>query len=236
MLVLVGEGALVEVRPRGAQRTRTAHGGGAGRVVGVGRVVRRVGTGAVQPVERVDRHDVAVGQVVERRVEEPGDVGLAVGRRGLVVVRVTDVVDQRHRLVPGAVHAVRAVGAVPVRCDRERLGLLREHVGVELVDEAVDLVLGHRDRRAAAHRVAAVAGRELQRLVAGSVARHPDLDLVADALEDVVLQVDLAGEVVQRRPRARPCPPRRRPPRPGPSGTGAGAVMDLASGSALPPL
>ena len=61
VLVLVGEGALVLV---GASRLRRAEVAGHG-------LVRRVVTGAVQPVERVDGHHVAVDDVVEREEKKP---------------------------------------------------------------------------------------------------------------------------------------------------------------------
>ena len=76
---------------------------------------------------------------------------------------------------------------------RERLRLLRIDVRVELADEA--LHLGVRDRRQP-ERVPAVVPRE------GEVVRDPDLDVVADAAQGVVLQVDAVVEVVERQPGA----------------------------------
>jgi hypothetical protein len=76
---------------------------GAGRTAGA-RVVRglvqRVGAGAVRPVEDVERHHVAVEQLVALRVEEAG-----AGRQDVVVEEV--VVEEKDRLV-----------AVPVKTPR----------------------------------------------------------------------------------------------------------------------
>ena len=101
VLVLVREGALVVPRlgqavdaVACAVRLR-----GAGRVRRVRRIVRRVGAGAVEPVERVDRHHVAVDELVEVPREESRDVGLALGVDGLVEVRVPHVVDKHDNVV-----------------------------------------------------------------------------------------------------------------------------------------
>jgi hypothetical protein len=141
----------------------------------------------VRPVEGVDRHHVAVDQLVELGGEEARDVGRR--RRERVVVVVPDVVDQRDRLVALAAEVQAFEGgvdvrAVPVRRCREGRRLLRVHVGVELVDEVVDLLVGDggrvRDLRAA------VTGGER------GVVRDPHLDLVADTAERVVLEVQPA--------------------------------------------
>jgi hypothetical protein len=104
VLVLVRERALIGQRPRVAERP--LDGVAASRVVGSRRVVRRVGTGAVDPVPRVQRHDVAVGVVVEQGPEEARDVGAAVRCGRVVVVLVADVVHQRDDAVALALEVV----------------------------------------------------------------------------------------------------------------------------------
>ena len=80
VLVLVREDALVEERPRRARSCR-----GRRRPGSSGRVRAR----AVQPVERVDRHHVAIEEVVHLRREE--------ARRCTRPVRVVRVVEVRRR-------------------------------------------------------------------------------------------------------------------------------------------
>lgn len=207
VLPLVDERALVQLRarrPAGAQV--------------VGRLVRRVRAGAVRPVERVDSHDVAVEQLVEEREVEPGDV--AGGGREVVEVVVAYVVDEGDRPVTGTgeVPADLRVAAVPLRRGAERGGRLRVHVGVELVDQARDLLVG--DHRGVRDLPAAVTLRELR------VVGDPHLDVVAHAAQRVVLQVDDALVVVQRQPLPDRADRRRVAPQPS---SGPGYAADTGS-------
>ena len=89
--------------------------------------------------------------------------------------------------------------AVPRRRDAERVRLDRVHVGVELVDQVVDLRIGDDVAHAV---VAAVARREVEpRRDLVLVARDPHLDVVPDAPERVLLHV-----VALRRVRGQPEP------------------------------
>ena len=190
VLPLVGERALVEVRARRPARAQVRR-----------RFVHRVGARAVLPVERVDRHHVAVEKLVDLRREEPGDVGRR--RRERVVVVVAHVVDQRHRAVAGAgvVAAVAArvgteqgVGPVTVRRRAEGGRLLRVDVRVELGDEVARLLVG--DRGGAGDLRPAVTGRE------GQVVGHPHLDVHTDGAQRVGLAVVGAIGIVEREPLA----------------------------------
>ncbi|MFN8515293.1 MAG: hypothetical protein U0841_22440 [Chloroflexia bacterium] len=82
VLVLVGEGAFVE------ERDRPAVPAGACRIG----LVRRGGTGAMLPIERVDRDHVAVERAGVGGAEEPADIG-GYGWE-VVEIIVADVVDQ----------------------------------------------------------------------------------------------------------------------------------------------
>ncbi len=202
MLVLVGEDALVQEGPTDGVRARVGR-----------RRVRRVCTGQVEPVERVDGHDVPVEELVQAGREEAGDPREALRVVQVVEVLVPNVVDERHDVVAVTRRigrealqrrsrtARREVTAVAVRSDAEDIRLDRKHHVVELLCEVVHL--GVRDRRANA--VPAVAGEEVETR-RGSAwqgtrhrARNPDLDVVPPRPEREALPVE-AERVVEGEP------------------------------------
>ncbi len=195
VLVLVGEDSLVQERPRRRARAQVG-----------GRLVRRVRTRAVEPVERVDRHDETVDEVVHAGGVEPGDVREAVRVVRVVEVAVTNVVHEGDDVVTVAVPVVvgqagRGSGrarAVARRRHAEGVRLQRVDVPVELLDQRVHLGVGDLGARS----VAAVTGGEVRarRDPVVRLAGDPDLDVVPDPAERVLLQVE-ARELVQREPR-----------------------------------
>ncbi len=177
VLILVGEDALVETRPGGCARARV-----------VRRVVRRIRAGAMQPVERVDRHHVAIEEVVDLRREESRDVREAAGVVRVVEVRVADVRDERDDLVAVTrVVVERQLGSsrpVPGRRHAERRRLLRVDVGVELADQARDLRVARRrceHRRCGSRPPGSRVPESPGAAVRHSLALHPDLDVLARA-------------------------------------------------------
>ena len=184
VLVFVREDALVEMRPCRGARTRVGR-----------RVVRRVRAGAMRPVEGIDGHHVPIEERVDLRREESGDVREPAGVVLVVVVRVLHVGDERDDLVPVAdVVVVRQaeqpwqlrLGAAPRRRHAERRRLLGIDVGIELVDQRGDLLIGDDVAHAV---VAAVARREVQcahrrgRKSGDDPLLNPDLDVLPDRAE-----------------------------------------------------
>ena len=167
VLVLVRERRLHPVRER---RTRAARLGGTRHLV-----VGRIRAAAMDPVERVDGHRVAVVVIRDGRREVAHDVAEAVRVVRVDVVLVADVHDERDDLVAVAAVVERqlAVRAVAVRRDAEQRRLRRVHPTVESRDQALNLVV--RDREVGGVCVAAVTRRER------AVVLHPDLDVLPDA-------------------------------------------------------
>jgi hypothetical protein len=151
----------------------------------------------VEPVERVDRHHVAVDEEIDRRIVVAGDV---VRRLDLEEIGIAEVGDERDDLAARAGEIARrerpdlleeGVGAVPRRRRAEGGRHLRKDVPVELVREVARLCVGDRVTRAV---VATVGSREAQ------VVGDPDLDPLTDGAEGEELGCRVAGGEVDHRP------------------------------------
>ena len=171
------------------------------------RLVGRAGAEAVEPVERVHRHHVPVGELVEDRVEEAEDVPVPVLIVRVVEVVVADVVDEHDDVVALARPSSRREARRP-RVSARLPSLAGATLNASLSAGRIlrsnsrimrlDLLVLHVDAV-----VATVAGRELRaRRDLVRVARHPDFDVVADCAQRVVLQVDGPEHVVGREPEA----------------------------------
>jgi hypothetical protein len=217
VLVLVSEDALIPIRTSRCAGARVG-----------GRVVRWIGRRSVDPVVCVDRHHRPVEVVVEHREIEPGDERRHGGVVWIVEVAVTHVVDQDNDVVSLAVVgrirdvqtalaalALEELGqdcvlAIALRSRAPPFGLDGEHGVVELADQVLNLRVGDRDASPIIDRVSAVVVREREpgeRIDHGGVREHevggdPDLNVLPDAPQGVVLEIDGAQSVVEPEPDA----------------------------------
>ena len=202
VVIQVGlEEMLVLVRERRLDQERA--GGTASAEITRDRVMGRARSGAMEPVDTVDRDHVAVDLLVERRHEDAAhaDPHVHVEER-----RVADVVDERDDAVAGGrvvvLRQARARGerggsAVSRWRGTERLRHPRLDRPVELLREQLSLRVAELDSIV----VAAVAGRKLEPLRdAVLVARDPDLDVRSDGAKGEVLDVQLVRGAVERGP------------------------------------